>query len=159
MPAAGPARGNAAFSGGGSLIAAVSTAPGPGALAVVRLSGKGALEALRAVFRSARDPASVPGRLSRGRAVSPTSGRLLDHAMAVWFPGPGSFTGEDSCEIQCHGGGVVPRLVLEALFEAGARLARPGEFTERAFLNDRMSLDQAEAVAEIVAAESEAEAA
>jgi tRNA modification GTPase len=126
---------------------------------VVRLSGKGALGALKAVFRCSRDPGAFPGRLLLGRAVSPSSERLLDHAMAVWFPGPGSFTGEDSCEIQCHGGGVVPRLVLDSLMEAGARLARPGEFTERAFLNGRMSLDQAEAVAEIVAAESEAEAA
>jgi tRNA modification GTPase len=125
----------------------------------VRLSGKGALDALKAVFRGRRDPGDIPGRLALGSVVSPSDGRLLDRAMAVWFPGPGSFTGEDSCEIQCHGGGVVPRLVLEAAMEAGARLARPGEFTERAFLNGRMSLDQAEAVAEIVAAESEAEAA
>jgi tRNA modification GTPase len=94
-----------------------------------------------------------------GSVVSPSSGRLLDRAMTAWFPGPGSFTGEDSAEIQCHGGGAVPRLILEALMETGARLARPGEFTERAFLNGRLSLDQAEAVAEIVAAESEAEAA
>jgi tRNA modification GTPase len=79
--------------------------------------------------------------------------------MGVFFPGPGSFTGEDSAEIHCHGGGVVPGLVLEAALASGARLARPGEFTERAFLNGRLSLDQAEAVAEIVAAESEAEAA
>jgi tRNA modification GTPase len=126
---------------------------------VVRLSGKGALGALKAVFRGRRDPGERPSRLALGKVVSPSSGKLLDHAMAVWFPAPGSFTGEDSCEIQCHGGGVVPRLVLEAALEAGARLARPGEFTERAFLNGRLTLDQAEAVAEIVAAESEAEAA
>jgi tRNA modification GTPase len=93
-----------------------------------------------------------------GKIRDPETGALLDHALAAWFPGPWSFTGEDSGEIQGHGGGTLPRLVLELVLRSGARLARPGEFTERAFLNGRLSLDQAEAVAEIVASESEAEA-
>ncbi|MDR2460504.1 MAG: tRNA uridine-5-carboxymethylaminomethyl(34) synthesis GTPase MnmE [Deltaproteobacteria bacterium] len=143
----------------GDLIAAISTATGPGAVAMVRLSGPGLLEALGKFFVSKASLKANPRRLILGKIVSPTSARLLDHALAVFFPGPNSFTGEDCAEIQGHGGTVLPRLVLEAALASGARLANPGEFTLRAFNNGRMSLDQAEAVAEIVASESEAEAA
>jgi tRNA modification GTPase len=94
-----------------------------------------------------------------GRLADPEGARTIDRALAVWFPGPASHTGEDCAEIHCHGGATVPALVLEAVLAAGARLARPGEFTQRAFLSGRMSLDQAEAVAELVAARSAAEAA
>jgi tRNA modification GTPase len=125
---------------------------------MIRLSGKGALETLRSVFVSKEDPGASPRKLILGKLVSPDHRTLIDHALAVFFPGPYSFTGEDSAEIQGHGGSVLPGLALEALLRAGARLAHPGEFTERAFLNGRMSLDQAEAVAEIVASESLAEA-
>ncbi|MDR2199170.1 MAG: tRNA uridine-5-carboxymethylaminomethyl(34) synthesis GTPase MnmE [Deltaproteobacteria bacterium] len=142
----------------GDLIAAVSTAPGPGALAVVRLSGAGTLNTLARVFRSKKSLEENPRTLIRGRVVDPRDGGTADHALAVWFPGPSSFTGEDSAEIQGHGGSLIPGLVLRLLLDEGARLARPGEFTERAFLNGKLSLDQAEAVAEIVAAESAAEA-
>jgi tRNA modification GTPase len=94
-----------------------------------------------------------------GNLVDPISQKTIDQVLAVYFPGPGAFTGEDSAEIHGHGGSTVPRLILEALLASGARLARPGEFTLRAFLNSRLSLDQAEAVAELVASQSEAEAA
>jgi tRNA modification GTPase len=142
----------------GDLIAAIGTATGPGAVAMIRLSGKGAHGALSRVFVSREDPRAFPRRLILGKIVSPETGELLDHALAAYFPGPNSFTGEDSVEIQGHGGSVLPGLTLEAVLRSGARLANPGEFTERAFLNGRISLDQAEAVAEIVASESEAEA-
>ncbi|MDR2353225.1 MAG: tRNA uridine-5-carboxymethylaminomethyl(34) synthesis GTPase MnmE [Deltaproteobacteria bacterium] len=147
------------MSNGGELIAAISTATGPGAVAVIRLSGAGVLEALEKCFQSEYVLQEKPRELLFGKIIHPSSRRLLDHVLAVFFPGPNSFTGEDSAEIQGHGGSVLPRLVLEAVLASGARLARPGEFTERAFLNGKLSLDQAEAVAEIVAAESEAEAA
>jgi tRNA modification GTPase len=95
--------------------------------------------------------------MRRGRLVHPLSRRLLDDGLAVWFPGPHSFTGEDSAEIQGHGGAAVSALALEAVLAAGAELARPGEFTRRAFLNGRLDLAQAEAVADLVAARSAAE--
>jgi tRNA modification GTPase len=97
--------------------------------------------------------------MAYGKLVHPESKELIDRAMAVFFPAPHSFTGEDSAEIFGHGGSTLPRLILEAVLAAGARPANPGEFTQRAFLNDRLSLDQAEAVADLVAAQSEAEAA
>ncbi|MDR1165772.1 MAG: tRNA uridine-5-carboxymethylaminomethyl(34) synthesis GTPase MnmE [Deltaproteobacteria bacterium] len=143
------------------LIAAISTATGPGAVSMVRLSGEGVLRAA-ARFLSLPEGQSLKARpraLILGKVIQPTTGRLLDHVLAAYFPSPRSFTGEDSLEIQGHGGAALPSLVLEAALSSGARLARPGEFTQRAFLNGRLSLDQAEAVAEIVAAESEAEAA
>ncbi|MDR1545680.1 MAG: tRNA uridine-5-carboxymethylaminomethyl(34) synthesis GTPase MnmE [Deltaproteobacteria bacterium] len=140
------------------LIAAPATAPGAGALSVIRLSGPSALAAAAKMFVGP-DLAARPRALVLGRVIDPRDGRFIDQALAVYFPGPASFTGEDSVEIQGHGGSAVPRLTLEAARAAGARLARPGEFTQRAFLNGRLSLDQAEAVAELVAAQSEAEAA
>ncbi|MDR2340593.1 MAG: tRNA uridine-5-carboxymethylaminomethyl(34) synthesis GTPase MnmE [Deltaproteobacteria bacterium] len=143
---------------GADLIAAISTATGPGAVAMIRLSGRGALDALGRFFKPNRSLVDNPRQLILGKVVSHLDGALLDHAMAAWFPGPSSFTGEDSVELQGHGGSLLPKLTLELALASGARLARPGEFTERAFLNGRLSLDQAEAVAEIVASESRAEA-
>jgi tRNA modification GTPase len=141
------------------LIAALATAPGAGAVGVVRLSGEGLADCLSKVFSSWRALIRKPRTMVLGRLSDPAEGLVLDKALAVFFPGPGSFTGEDCAEIHCHGGATAPRLALEAVLSAGARLARPGEFTQRAFLNGRMSLDQAEAVAELVASQSRAEAA
>ena len=147
------------------LIAALATPSGPGAVGVVRLSGEGAADCLSKIFSSWRALVRKPRTMVLGRLVDPAEGAppaegaALDQALAVFFPAPGSFTGEDCAEIHCHGGSTAPRLALEAVLSAGARLARPGEFTQRAFLNGRLSLDQAEAVAELVAAQSQAEAA
>ena len=141
-----------------STIAALATAPGAGAVAVIRLSGPEARAILERVFQPLGGGLSwPPRRLRRGRLFHPSSRRLLDDGLAVWFPGPRSFTGEDSAEIQGHGGLAVSALVLEAVLAAGAELAQPGEFTKRAFLNGRLDLAQAEAVADLVAAKSEAE--
>ena len=130
-------------------------------MAVIRLSGPEALAILERVFQPLGGSGSPwpPRRLRRGRLIHPFSRRLLDDGLAVWFPGPHSFTGEDSAEIQGHGGLAVSALVLEAVLAAGAGLARPGEFTKRAFLNGRLDLAQAEAVADLVAAKSAAETA
>ena len=141
------------------LIAAISTAPGAGAVSIIRLSGPGALAALRRVFRPAGGAGWEPRLMRFGRIVEPDEGRLLDEGLAVWFPGPKSFTGEDCAEIQGHGGPAVTAQVLAAVLRAGARLAEPGEFTRRAFLNGRLDLAQAEAVADLVAARGAAETA
>ncbi|MDR2456133.1 MAG: tRNA uridine-5-carboxymethylaminomethyl(34) synthesis GTPase MnmE [Deltaproteobacteria bacterium] len=153
---------NLKFLGGpaadGDLIAAPATASGAGAVGVVRLSGEALADCLSKVLASWKVLLQSPRTMVLTSVMSPSSGRALDRALAVFFPAPFSFTGEDCAEIHCHGGSAAPRLVLEAVLSAGARLARPGEFTQRAFLNGKMSLDQAEAVAELVAAQSEAEA-
>lgn len=140
-------------------IAAISTAPMVGAVAVIRLSGPDSLAVLKRVFQPVGERDWRPRQMRFGRVVDPVDGSLLDEALAVWFPAPKSFTGEDSAEIQGHGGTVVAARVLRAVLRAGAALAAPGEFTRRAFMNSRLDLAQAEAVADLVAAQSDAEAA
>jgi len=138
-------------------IAAVATAPGRSALAVVRMSGPCCADILRRVLPS------LEGRLPPERAsallpiVDPESGELLDRGLVTWFPGPRSYTGEDSAEFSVHGGTLIPALVLDALGRAGARQARGGEFTQRAWLNGKVDLVQAEGVRDLVEAESEAQ--
>lgn len=148
------------------LIAAISTSDGPGAISVIRLSGDGALDLLNRVFSFGHNGPGEPlnnrwepRRMYFGRLSDPESGALLDEVLAVFFPGPKSFTGEDMAEIQGHGGRVVTALALQAVLGAGARLAEAGEFTRRAFLNGRLDLTQAEAIADLVSAQGEAEAA
>ncbi len=143
-------------------IAAIATATGAAGLAVVRVSGPGALALADRVFRGATRLASVPGHtLHHGWAVEPdgtSAGRepaRLDEVVAAVFRAPRSYTGEDTVELSCHGGSVPARRVLAALQAAGARLAGPGEFTLRAYLHGRMDLAQAEAVADLVHAETE----
>lgn len=133
-------------------IFAPATAPGRAAVAVVRLSGP---ESGAAIARlCGRRPA--PRRASLRRLLD-AQGRTLDQALVLWLPGPGSYTGEDSAELHLHGGPAVVAGVLEALAGMGLRLAEPGEFTRRAFENDRLDLAQAEGVADLVEAETEAQ--
>ena len=134
-------------------IAAIATAPGAGGIGIVRVSGPGALPILEKLFAPAGKGGYKPWILRRGR-VQDTEGNTLDDSLAVFMPGPKTFTGEDVAEFQCHGGPVLLAAVLEACLCAGARLAERGEFTRRAFLNGRMDLTQAEAVAEMIAAPS-----
>ncbi len=135
-------------------IAAVSTPFGEGAIAVVRLSGPAALEIADAVFCGKRRPIDVPGgRVLAGRLLR--DGSVVDEVLLTVFRGPRSHTGEDVVEIGCHGGVVVTRGVLDAVLQAGARLAEPGEFTRRAFLRGKMDLTQAEAVMDLIRARSE----
>ena len=136
-------------------IAAIATAPGAGGIGIVRVSGPGALPILEKLFAPAGKGGYKPWILRRGR-VQDTEGNTLDDSLAVFMPGPKTFTGEDVAEFQCHGGPVLLAAVLEACLCAGARLAERGEFTRRAFLNGRMDLTQAEAVAEMIAAPSKA---
>lgn len=138
-------------------IAALATAPGTAGLAVVRVSGAAALSVADTVFRGSHALASVAGHtLHHGWAVDAArDGMRLDEVVAAVFRGPRSYTGEDTVEFSCHGGAVPARRVLSALQAAGARLAGPGEYTLRAFLHGRLDLAQAEAVADLVHAETE----
>ena len=133
-------------------IFAPATAAGRAAVAVVRLSGPKTASALRAL--AGRLPA--PRRASLRRIFSP-EGVELDQGLVVWFPAPGSYTGEDAAELHLHGGRAVVAAMIEALAALGLRLAEPGEFTRRAFEHGRLDLAQAEAVADLVDAETEAQ--
>lgn len=136
-------------------IAAIATAPGRGGIAIVRMSGPDALAILRRVFKSG-NPAFrgfSPWRLHHG-IVADSSGEALDEVLAVHMPAPNTYTGEEVVEIHCHGGQFVVEKILEILINLGARQADRGEFTRRAFLNGKMDLSQAEAVAELIAAPS-----
>lgn len=138
-------------------IAAIATAPGAGAVGIVRLSGPRALAIAQALFRSSSPGFAglKPRRLHHGSLVD-GQGRVLDEVLAAGMPGPASFTGEDVVELYCHGGPAVLRAVLEECLARGARLARPGEFSLRAFLNGKLDLTQAEAIAESIAAPTRA---
>jgi tRNA modification GTPase len=141
------------------MIVARATPPGAGGVAVIRLSGQGSLQAALSLFSSTRpDFAGLrPYRLHHGHLHAP-DGRRIDEALVAFMPGPGSYTGEDTVEFSCHGGMAVTEAVIAACVAAGARPANPGEFTLRAFLNGRMDLSQAQAVAELVAAATPAQA-
>jgi tRNA modification GTPase len=133
-------------------VFAPATAPGRAAVAVVRLSGPQSGEALSAL--AGRRP---PPRRAVVRKLRDSAGRVLDEALVLWMPNPASYTGEDSAELHLHGGPAVVAGVLEALAALGLRLAEPGEFTRRAFENGRLDLAQAEGVADLIEAETEAQ--
>ena len=134
-------------------IAAVATAPGEGGVAIIRISGPKAADVLRGCFRGGEDPVQAPRKMVYGRFLRKKE--TVDLGLAVYMPGPASFTGEDTAELHCHGGQASTRRVLEAALEAGARMAQRGEFSRRAFVNGRMDLTQAEAVMDMVAARTD----
>jgi tRNA modification GTPase len=144
-------------------IVAPATAPGQGAVAIVRLSGPRAFAVVRALWHPLRsapiastsEPPPDPWRLHLGEIRDPANGAPLDRALCVMMPGPRSLTGEDVAELHCHGGVYLVRRVIVLATEAGARIAEPGEFSRRAFLNGRLGLTEAEAVADLVSARSE----
>src|SRR5258708_1005236 len=136
-------------------IVAPATAPGTGAVAIVRLSGPRAFEILRLIFRPAHRGALAPRMLRLGDIIDPASGVSVDRALAVTMPLPASLTGEDVAELQCHGGPCIVRRIVALATAAGARLAERGEFTRWAFWNGRLDLAEAEAVADLVSARSE----
>ena len=134
-------------------IAAIATAPGPGSVAIVRLSGPDALIIADLVFRGGEAPSGLPDRsLVYGHIEE--DGRHVDEVLLLIMRGPKSYTCEDVVEIQGHGGGQAAKQILRLVVKGGARLAEPGEFTKRAFLNGRIDLLQAEAVADLVQAQS-----
>ena len=139
----------------GEPVAAIATAPGPGGIAIVRLSGRGAHDLARRLLPPGRDLPEDRRSFLHGRLRHPLTGDLLDEAIVLAFPAGRSYTGEPVVEFQVHGGRLPARRVLEALGSLGVRPALPGEFTRRAFLSGRIDLTQAEAVADLIGAESE----
>jgi tRNA modification GTPase len=131
-------------------IAAIATPPGPGGIGIVRVSGPAAERLASASFHPAPQVWQTH-RLYAGRIIAEAE-TAVDHGLAVLMRGPHSYTGEDVLELQCHGSPVILHRVLQALLDRGARAAQPGEFTKRAFLNGKIDLAQAEAVAELTRA-------
>ncbi len=144
-----------------SPIAAIATAPGRGGIGVVRLSGKGLMSVAREVCRLGSTQTLQP-RHATYLDFLQADGSVIDSGLAIWFPAPHSYTGEEVLELQGHGGPVVMQMLLTRCLEAGQgiglRLANPGEFTYRAFQNDKMDLAQAEAVSDLIEASTEAAA-
>ena len=142
------------------IIAAIATGHSPTAIGIVRVSGEGCFALCEKVFRAVngRPFADQETRKMVYGEMLDSQGRVIDQGLAVRFPGPNSYTGEDSAEFHCHGSPVVLRELLAALFAAGARQAKAGEFTKRAFLNGRLDLTQAEAVVDLIDAETAAAA-
>jgi tRNA modification GTPase len=134
-------------------IAAVSTALGEGAIAVLRVSGPEARVIGKQLFRGKNLTKATPRMAYYGSFVDP-SGTVLDQGLATVFAGPASYTGEDLVEFSCHGGVLVTRTLYETLLQLGCRPADPGEFTQRAFLNGKMDLTQAEAVMDLIQAQT-----
>lgn len=140
----------------GDTIAAIATPIGEGAIAVIRVSGPDAIALVEKVFKGRGRIADAAGyTVHHGKLVAQDGGEV-DDVLATVFRNPNSYTGEDSVEISCHGGMFVTQKALETILATGVRQAEPGEFTKRAFLNGKMDLAQAEAVADIIAARTEA---
>ena len=136
-------------------IVAPATAPGVGAVAIIRLSGPASIDILRSIWRPQRAQALKPRHLYLGDIRDPVTGVAIDRALAVIMPGPRSLTGEDVAELHCHGGPFLVRRILGLVMGCGARMAERGEFSRRALLNGRIDLTAAEAVADLVAARSD----
>lgn len=142
------------LSGWDDTIVALATPPGVGAIGVLRLSGPAAIDIVNGLY-PAKDLHAQPSHTLHVGALK-QSGEVLDEVVISLFKNPKSYTGEDVVEISCHGSPYVQQRVLEACIAAGARLAKPGEFTQRAFLNGKLDLTQAEAVADLIAANTKA---
>ena len=144
-----------------SEIVAISTAPGIGGIGIVRMSGDKCFEILDKIFvqKNCQSIDEINGyTIKYGKIIEPDSNKVVDEVLVSYFKAPKSYTTENMCEISSHGGIVVLRKILELCLKNGAELAKPGEFTERAFLNGRIDLTQAEAIIDIINAKSTREA-
>lgn len=139
----------AAMSGDHDVIAAIATPPGRGGVGIIRISGKYLSEIARQLLGELPQP-----RKALLRSFLAADQSSIDQGVVLYFPAPHSFTGEDVLELQGHGGPVVLDLLMQRLLELGVRLAQPGEFSKRAFLNDKLDLVEAEAIADLIAADS-----
>ena len=140
-------------------ITAISTPSGRGGIGVVRLSGPDSLEITASFFRSASQAETgVPNRAQFGHLIDPASGELVDEVVLTYFKAPRSYTGEDVAEISCHGSPIILAKVLQMAIARGARVAEPGEFTFRAFFNKRIDLAQAQAVRDVINAQTQYQA-
>ena len=132
-------------------IVAISTAMGNGGIGIVRMSGEKSFEILEKIFRPKNKDAFVKGyQIKYGNIVDPRNEEIIDEVLVSYFFSPKSYTTEDMCEINTHGGMVVEKRILELCLENGAEIASPGEFTKRAFLNGRIDLSQAEAIIDLI---------
>jgi tRNA modification GTPase len=138
----------------GDTIVAIATPPGTGAISIVRVSGPEAIPIVERSFRGTHRLSDTPTHTIRFGKIVDARGDIADEVLASVFRAPHSYTGEDSVEVSCHGGTFVTRMILEILVGAGARQAEPGEFSKRAFINGKLDLTQAEAVAEVIRANS-----
>lgn len=138
-------------------IAAVATAIGEGGIAIIRVSGNKALEVVNKIFKgkSNREIYDMKPYTMRYGHIVDENHEIIDEVIISFMKGPRSFTAEDTVEINCHGGVIATNKVLQSVIKAGARLAEPGEFTKRAFLNGRIDLSQAEAVMDIITAKTD----
>ncbi|MFQ5340400.1 MAG: tRNA uridine-5-carboxymethylaminomethyl(34) synthesis GTPase MnmE [Anaerolineae bacterium] len=137
-------------------IAAIGTPPGQGGIGIVRLSGPEAMSILRRVFQVAHGRDLLPRRITFGQVIDPATGEALDEALVFYIPAPHTYTRQDVAEIQGHGSPISLQRILNLVLRLGARLAEPGEFTLRAFVNGRLDLAQAEAVLDMIQARTEA---
>lgn len=137
-------------------IAAISTAPGIGGIGIIRISGDNALKVLQKVFKAKNKGEIKPYTIRFGYIIDENKEKL-DQVLVSYFKAPKSYTGEDVVEINCHGGNISTREILEIVLKNGAKLAEPGEFTKRAFLNGKLDLTQAEAVIELINSKSDKE--
>jgi len=137
-------------------IAAIATPPGTGSIGIIRVSGPRSRDIASLIFRPSNKIEGLNShRLYHGDIISPDTGRVIDEVLLSFMMKPRSYTGEDILEINCHGSAFILQSVLSLVIKAGARLAEPGEFTKRAFLNNRIDLSQAEAVAETIMAKTD----
>jgi tRNA modification GTPase len=134
-------------------VAAIATPVGEGGIAVIRVSGRKAIEKVQGCFKG-KDLTRADSHTVHFGKIVKKDGRVVDEVLATVFRSPKSYTGEDTVEISCHGGVLVTQAVLESVLEQGIRSAEPGEFTQRSFLNGKLDLDQAEAVADLIHAKS-----
>ncbi len=140
-------------------IAAISTPPGRAGIGVVRLSGRAALGISTSIFHTSSDAQSgTPNRAQFGRLIDPATSEIIDEVILTFFKSPQSYTGEDVVEISCHGSPIILGRVLQLAIDRGARIAEPGEFTFRAFLNKRIDLAQAQAVRDVINAQTQYQA-
>ena len=141
-------------------IAAISTAPGIGGIGIIRLSGKNSFAILDKIFK-AKHPEEIENingyTMKYGKIIDPKNNQIIDEVLVSYFKEPNSYTSENVCEINSHGGMVIVKKILELCLENGARLAEAGEFTKRAFLNGRLDLTQVEAVVDVINAKTEKE--
>ena len=137
-------------------IVAISTPAGNGGIGIVRMSGDNSLEILKKIFKPVKNGEFEPNVMRLGEIID-SEGNVVDQVLVSYFKAPRSYTGEDICEVNCHGGYIASKKVLELLLENGATPAAGGEFTKRAFLNGKMDLTQAEAVADLINSKTEKE--
>ena len=143
-----------------STIAAISTAPGIGGIGIIRMSGDNCFEILNKIFKAKNEEKieNIKGyTIKYGNIIDPSSEKIIDEVLVSYFKNPKRYTTENMCEISSHGGIIVVRKILELCLKNGAKLAEPGEFTKKAFLNGRIDLSQVEAIIDVINAKTDKE--